>query len=122
MNILSLIGLSVLIAVVCIALYLEVDKGIPLENYFQKSGLAIVIGGAFGAGFLKSSSNDFKAAWSLLPRAFMNPIPSRLLIDQLVEFSDIARRTGGGHSLHVSNFHQCRIYFSASAASVTVAA
>ena len=84
----------VLIGVVGLALGLELEKGIPIEQYLQLSGGAIVVGGAFGAGFLKSSSNDFKAAWSLLPRAFMNPIPSRLLIDQLVEFSDIARKNG----------------------------
>ena len=94
MNILSLTGLALLGWVVWFALGQELDKGIPFEQYIQASGMAIVVGGAFGAGFLKSSTNDFKAAWSLLPRAFTNPIPSRVLIDQLVEFADIARKNG----------------------------
>ena len=94
MNVLSLAGVALLSWVVWFALGQELDKGIPFEQYIQASGMAIVVGGAFGAGFLKSSTNDFKAAWSLLPRAFTNPIPSRVLIDQLVEFADIARKNG----------------------------
>lgn len=77
------------------AFYAEAVKGADIyTQYVQPQGLAIVLGGAFGAAFLKSSSNDFKAAWTLFPRAFKNPIPSYALIDQLVEFADIARKNG----------------------------
>ena len=72
----------------------QMQDGIPFSQYVQVSGMAIVFGGALGAAFLKSSTNDFKAAFGMLPRVFMNPIPSHKLIDQLVEFADIARKNG----------------------------
>ena len=95
MNVLSLFGLFVMFAFIGFAFWDQnTNNGIPYGQYIQAQGIAIVAGGAFGAAFLKSSTNDFKAAFALLPRAFSNPIPSSSLIDQLVEFADIARKNG----------------------------
>ena len=95
MNILSILGVIAGIGVLVGALIeQQISKGISYELYLQTSGFLIVLGGAFGASLLKSSTNDFKDAFALLPRAFKNPIPSYKLIDQLVEFADIARKNG----------------------------
>ena len=93
-NFLSFAGLGIVIFFFWDALTRKVAEGIPWAQFWDAPGVGIVIGGAFGASMLKASTNDFKAAMQLFPRAFMNPIPSNAIIDQLVDFADIARKNG----------------------------
>ena len=95
MNILSIVGLVTVVGSGVVAIYFEILKGIDAyAMYVDEKGVVIVVFGAIGAALLKSSTQDFKAAMSLVSRIFMNPLPATKIIDQLVEFSDIARKNG----------------------------
>ena len=93
MNILSLLGFAVIAAAFIMAF--NSAEGVSfVDDYLQASGLAVVLGGTLGATLLKSSTSDFKAGMSLLPRIFMNPMPPVKIIDQLVDLADVARKDG----------------------------
>ncbi|MBQ86316.1 MAG: flagellar motor protein PomA [Gammaproteobacteria bacterium] len=92
MNVLSVLGVGIVIAALYIALI--TSPGVTIKDYLQLSGIMVVFVGTFGAVLLKSSTSDFKAGMSLLPRVFANPMKPTKLIDQLVDFADIARKNG----------------------------
>ena len=92
MNVLSVLGVGVVLAALYIALI--TSQGVTIGDYLQFSGFCVVFIGTFGAVLLKSSTGDFKAGMSLLPRVFANPMKPTKLIDQLVDFADIARKNG----------------------------
>ena len=94
MNIISIVGLVMSVGGFALAMFLEYIAGTDMALYWTGTGIAIVVIGAVGATLLKSSAADMAAALSLCGRAFKNPAAPVKLIDQLVEFADIARKSG----------------------------
>ena len=77
-----------------VAMYIEEGNGTDLSLYWSASGMSIIAIGSIGATLLKSTAADARAAVSLCGRAFKTTISPVNLIDQLVEFADIARKDG----------------------------
>ena len=92
MNFFSLIGISTVI----FALYFAfvTATGVTWDDYYDPPGIGVVLIGTVGATLLKSSYDDFAAGMGLLPKVFGNPMKPTKLIDQLVDFADIARKNG----------------------------
>ena len=94
MNIVSIVGLIGALSGFGLAMLIEYLDGTDMMLYTSYSSMCIVFVGAFGATMLKSSAADIAASISLAWRAFKNPVAPVRLIDQLVEFADIARKNG----------------------------
>ncbi len=92
MNIISVIGLIGALGGFSLAMAIEYLGGTDVTLCRSYSSMCIVFIGVFGATLLKSSAADIAAAVSLGGRAFKNPAFPIKLIDQLVEFADIARK------------------------------
>ncbi len=92
MNFFSVIGLGTVLYALYYAFINAV--GVTLDDYWDPAGMGVVGIGTIGATLLKSSFDDFAAAVGLLPKVFGNPMKPTKLIDQLVDFADIARKNG----------------------------
>ena len=92
MNFHSIIGLGTVI--LCLVVAFKTAAGVTIYNYWDPAGVAVVFIGTLGATLLKSSGSDAAAAMGLLPKVFGNPMKPTKLIDQLVDFADIARKNG----------------------------
>ena len=94
MSIISLVGFIGAIGGFLYAMWIEDQNGTDLLLYWNAPGMSIVVIGALGATLLKSTAADARAAVSLGGRAFTTLASPVKLIDQLVEFADIARKDG----------------------------
>lgn len=92
MNFFSLIGIVTVGYALVYAF--NTQTGVTTEMYLDPPGMGVVGIGTLGATLLKSSGSDLSAGFGLLPRVFGNPMKPTVLIDQLVDFADIARKNG----------------------------
>ena len=92
MDLLSLSGLIVGIAAVLLGQWLE---GGSILSLFQLTAFVIVMGGTFGALLLQTPWSVFSLALRMLPWVWWKPdFNAPVLLDNLVDWSRIARRDG----------------------------
>ena len=92
MDVISLAGL--LLAIVAI-LGGQVLEGGHISSLIQPTAFMIVMGGTIGAVMLQSPWHSFVTGLKISTWVFVPPVPpTRALIDQIVEWSNIARREG----------------------------
>ena len=92
MNILSFLGFGIICVALLVALFTQ--PGVTYVDYIDVPGMCVVILGTVGATLLKSSAGDFAAGMGLFSKCFKNPMKPTALVDQLVDFADIARKNG----------------------------
>ena len=103
MDVVSIAGLLVGIAAIVGGQLLE---GGHIGSLVQPTAFMIVIGGTFGAVLLQSPWRVFRKGVAITLWVFKPPVPPLyLIIDQIVSWSAVARREGGGRTGGPGGFH-----------------